>query len=91
MKLKKEKLKKEVKVEESLFRLTKRPEQITEDDIIFHRERKICLVCKKDVSRVNYLCPKCNGLYCIKCTEQLSVSKNKCWVCNEPFNILEPS
>ena len=83
--------KKEVKIEESLFRLTKRPDNITEEDVTFHREKKICLVCKGDVSRINYICPKCSALYCIKCSEELTKLENVCWVCNEPFDPSKPS
>jgi hypothetical protein len=89
---KKEKVKteKDVKIAESLFRLSKRPDTITEEEVIFHREKKICLVCKGDVSRVNYICPKCDALYCIKCSKQLSDLENMCWVCNEPFDEAKP-
>ena len=83
--------KKEVKIEESLFRLTKRPDYITEEEVTFHREKKICLVCKGDVSRINYICPKCSALYCIKCSEELTKLENMCWVCNEPFDPSKPS
>ncbi|MFX1572284.1 MAG: hypothetical protein ACFFB0_06010 [Promethearchaeota archaeon] len=87
----KKKVKKEIKIEDSLFRLTKRPELITEEEVTFHRERKICLVCKGDVSGINYICPKCSALYCIKCSEELSNTENMCWVCNEPFDKSKPS
>jgi len=83
--------KEEVKIKESLFRLTKRPYNITEEDVTFHREKKICLVCKGDVSRINYVCPKCSALYCIKCSEELTKLENVCWVCNEPFDPSIPS
>ena len=75
----------EVKIEESLFRLTKPPDNITEEEVTFHREKLICLACKKGVARINYICPECNVLYCINCAEKLSKLENKCWVCNEPF------
>ncbi len=62
-KKKKEHYVKEIKVEESLFRLYERPIQISEEEVIFHRDRKICLVCKGSVLRLSYICPKCNALY----------------------------
>ncbi len=65
-------------------------EKITEEEISFHLERKICVVCKGDVSRVNYMCPKCNTLYCVNCSEALSNLENMCWVCNEPFDEAKP-
>lgn len=70
-------------------RRTKRV-QITEEEISFHLERKICVVCKGDVSRVNYMCPKCNTLYCVNCSEALSNLENICWVCNEPIDETKP-
>jgi hypothetical protein len=82
--------KKDIKIEESLFRLYERPAQISEEEITFHRERKICLVCKGKVSRVNYICPSCNTLYCIKCSKELSNLENVCWVCNEPIDETKP-
>lgn len=83
-------LREEVKIEESLFRLIKRPDNITEEEVIFHREKKICLACKGIVSRINYICPECNALYCIKCYEELTKLDNICWVCNEPFDPSKP-
>ncbi|MFW9822506.1 MAG: hypothetical protein ACFFE4_06205 [Candidatus Thorarchaeota archaeon] len=88
---KKQRVKKKLQVRESLFRLYERPLQITEAEVTFHRERKICLVCKGDVSRLNYICPKCNALYCNNCSEELSNMENSCWVCNEPFDESKPT
>jgi len=82
--------KKEIKVAESLFRLSKKPEFITEEEITFQKERKICLVCKRELSRVMYTCPKCDALYCINCSDSLSNLENACWVCNTPFNESKP-
>ncbi|MHA1916325.1 MAG: hypothetical protein ACW986_06635 [Promethearchaeota archaeon] len=83
--------KKDIKIEESLFRLYERPDQITEEEITFHREKKICLVCKGKVSGVNYICPSCNALYCINCSKELSNLENVCWVCNEPIDEAKPT
>ena len=85
-----DKLKKEVKIEESLFRLYERPSSITQEEVIFHKERKICLVCKNKVLRVSYICPNCDALYCIKCAEKLTDLENMCWVCDEPFDESKP-
>ncbi|MHA1915969.1 MAG: hypothetical protein ACW97V_16580, partial [Promethearchaeota archaeon] len=67
-KSKEKEIKKEIQVKESLFRLYERPDHITEEEVTFHREKKICLVCKGSVSRLNYICPRCNALYCDKCS-----------------------
>jgi hypothetical protein len=77
-------------LEESLFRLAKRPDHITEEEITFHKERKICLVCKGKVAGVSYICPECDTLYCIKCSDVLSNAENACWVCNHPFDKSKP-
>ncbi|MHA2397291.1 MAG: hypothetical protein ACXADU_00180 [Promethearchaeota archaeon] len=87
---KKKEIVKEIKLKESLFRLYERPDYITEEEVSFHREKKICLVCKGSVSRINYICPKCSALYCDKCSDQLSELENMCWVCDEPFDDTKP-
>ncbi|MFX1325521.1 MAG: hypothetical protein ACFE8N_11220 [Promethearchaeota archaeon] len=92
--LEKQKLKppkEELQIRESLFRLYERPEHINEEEISFLREKKICLVCKGDVSRLSYICPKCNALYCDSCSIELSYLENMCWVCNEPFDESKPT
>ena len=84
--------KKEVKVEEGLFRLLKRPAQITEEDITFHKEQKICLVCKGKVEGYNiFICRSCDVLYCQNCAHALENLENTCWVCNAPIDELKPS
>ena len=85
---------KEVKMEDVLGIFSK-PQKITETEIMFHKEQKICLVCKNKISRLLYMCPECNALYCKKCSEALSTLENACWVCeipideSKPINILE--
>lgn len=81
--------KKEIKVESSLFRLTTRPTQITEEEVTFHREKKICLVCKGKVGGFNtYICTNCNVLYCETCARTLANLENMCWVCD---SVIDPS
>jgi hypothetical protein len=71
--------------------LTERPEEITEEEVPFHRERKICLMCKSKVSRKVNICPECNALYCIKCSDMIENSENAYWVCNAPIDESKPS
>ncbi|MFX1259797.1 MAG: hypothetical protein ACFFAN_18245 [Promethearchaeota archaeon] len=80
----------EIKIQESLFRLTKKPSHITEEEVTFYREKRICLVCKNKVSRINFICPKCSALYCLKCSEELINLENMCWVCDEPIDESKP-
>jgi len=87
----KEKSKKEVRVEESLFRISKRPDQITEEEVSISKEKKICLVCKNELLREIYICPDCKTFYCKKCSKTLSDLENACWVCETPFDVSKPS
>ena len=82
---------KEVRVEGGLIRLTKRPDHITEEEVTFHKEKKICLVCKGKLSRSLYLCPKCDALYCDNCAQALANLENVCWVCDEPLDEAKPT
>ncbi len=77
---------KKVVVKGSIFRITKRPDHLTEEEVSISKEKKICLICKGKVARINYICPECDALYCIKCVEVLSNSENACWVCETPFD-----
>ncbi len=82
---------KHIRFKESLFRITSRPSQITEEEVTISKEKKICLVCKNKVSRLNYICPECDALYCVNCSNALGNAENACWVCNEPFDESKPS
>ncbi len=82
---------KEVKVKESLFRITSRPSQITEEEVSISKEKKICIVCKGKVSKLLYMCPECNTFYCVKCSNALTNTENVCWVCNAPIDESKPS
>ncbi len=68
-----------------------RPKKVSEEEISVSKERKTCLVCKGNLARNNiYLCPGCNTLYCIKCSDTLTTLENECWVCELPFDISKP-
>ncbi|MFX1346114.1 MAG: hypothetical protein ACFFAI_13465 [Promethearchaeota archaeon] len=67
-----------------------KPITITVEEIELYREKGLCLVCKSKVSRLNYVCPKCNVLYCVKCSEALTNLENACWVCETPFDESKP-
>lgn len=91
-KRKEAKTKKDVIIEESLFRISKRPDVITEEEVSVSKERKICLVCKGKLARYNiYICPDCDTFYCEKCAQALETMENACWVCNTPFDKSKPS
>lgn len=75
---------------EEFLRMFTKPEYLTEKEITFYREQKICLVCKSQVSRLTYICPKCDTLYCVKCSDALSKLENACWVCETPIDETKP-
>ena len=82
--------KKEVKVKGDLFRISKRPDQITEEEVSISKEKKICLVCKGRVRHFNvYICD-CDTFYCAKCARALIVLENMCWACSGPIDKSKP-
>jgi hypothetical protein len=68
-----------------------KPTTITVEEIELYREKGLCLVCKSKVSRLNYVCPKCNAFYCVKCSDALTNLENACWVCDTPFDESKPA
>ncbi|MEE9377735.1 MAG: pyridoxamine 5'-phosphate oxidase family protein [Candidatus Lokiarchaeia archaeon] len=75
----------------SSFVLYTRPNRITEEEVIFHIEKKICLVCKKKILKFTYICPECEIFYCMNCSQALVNLENVCWVCNTPIDESKPS
>jgi len=86
------KSKTELKVEGDLFRLIRnRNVEITEEEIIYLKESKKCLVCKGDATGFNiYVCPNCDVLYCQRCARILVERDNACWSCNGPIDKSKP-
>ena len=64
-----------------------KPATITIEEVQLYREKGLCLVCKGKIEGLNYTCPKCNALYCLKCLDVLANSENECWVCETPLAI----
>jgi len=62
-----------------------RPPKISEEEIRFHKELRICLVCKEKIKGFNFMCTDCSALYCKKCSKNLSTTENACWVCDTAF------
>jgi hypothetical protein len=67
-----------------------RPKKLTEEEVMFYKEKKICLVCKGKLERDIYICPGCDALYCKKCSSALRNLENACWVCETSFDITKP-
>ena len=92
VKIKVETTEKEISIEDSIFRIAKRPAQITEEEVTYYREQKICMICKGKVSGFDiFLCPGCETTYHEKCARVLTGSENACWVCNTPIDNSKPS
>ena len=73
-------------------KMLKAPQKITEEEITHYKEKKICLVCKGNIEGFNnYICPKCEVLYCEHCARTLIDLENLCWVCNTPMDESKPS
>jgi hypothetical protein len=69
-----------------------RPKKLTEEEVTFYKEQKICMVCKGKAIGFNiFICSKCDALYCKKCAQKLSDLENACWACDEPFDASKPS
>ena len=62
-----------------------KPATITIEEVQLYREKGLCLVCKGKIEGINYICPKCNALYCLKCLDVLENLENECWVCETTF------
>lgn len=77
------------KFQDFLSMFTK-PKKITEDEVTFYREQKICLVCKGKVGGFNFICSKCDALYCEKCAQALITLENACWVCESAIDESKP-
>ncbi|MHA2186283.1 MAG: hypothetical protein ACXAAI_14915 [Promethearchaeota archaeon] len=82
---------KEILIKDGLFRIRKRPDHITEEEVSISKEKKICLICKGKLSGYNiFVCPYCDAFYCENCARALESLENACWVCNEPIDKAKP-
>lgn len=86
------KIKKERTMKESnVLEMFSRPDNIDLDESNYMRDNKICIVCKKEVSKYAYICSTCEGYYCFNCANALTDIENACWVCNAPFDDSKPT
>ncbi len=94
-KVKKLEIPKELEVRKDEFQeivkiFTKR-RKLTEEEVTVSKEKQICIVCKNEILKANYICPECKTFYCLKCSIALTESENACWVCDTPFDASKPS
>jgi hypothetical protein len=88
----KKKVKRKIITKDSFFRIIERPEHISEEEVTYYREQKICLICKGKVAGFNiFLCPNCEALYHEDCARALSTMENACWVCIDPIDKTKPT
>ena len=80
----------ELEQRKDIFSIFSKPELITEEEVSISKEKRTCLVCKKDLSRDIYICPNCYAFYCKSCSGALSNIENACWVCNTPLDPSKP-
>lgn len=78
------------KTKRDILGIFTRPKKVTEEEISISKEKQICLVCKNEIARQNYICPDCKAFYCIKCSSTLAILENICWVCETPFDSTKP-
>ncbi len=75
-----------------ILEMFSRPQVISIKEITHSKEHKVCLVCKGNLSKLNFFtCSKCAVLYCQNCVRTLGDLENACWVCNKPFYKKKPS
>jgi hypothetical protein len=73
-----------------LLKMFTKPKKVTEEEVSVSKEKKICLVCKGSIMRMNYMCPVCFTFYCPKCYQALTKLENACWSCDEAMDTSKP-
>ena len=64
---------------------------VSDKRVSVYKERKMCLVCKGAIEGFNnYICPKCDSIYCEKCAQALIELENMCWSCELPIDKSKP-
>jgi hypothetical protein len=53
----------------------------TEEEVTTIKEQRMCVVHKGPIAGANFLCPKCETFYCMKCAIALKKNGEKCWSC----------
>jgi parallel beta-helix repeat protein len=85
------KSRKKVRERESEFaELQKIKSELTEEDFLISKERRICLVHKGIIEGMNFVCPSCGALYCVKCYDAVKDLENACWSCGNPLDPQKP-
>ena len=51
------------------------------------KQEFICVVHKGPITGNIYVCPRCQTIYCQKCVSALKENNEKCWSCDQDFNV----
>jgi hypothetical protein len=78
------------KIPLNIIEMFTKPPSLSKQDILFHKEKQLCLVCKNPILGYIYICPKCKALYCAKCSISLTNLENRCWVCDKQIDDSKP-
>ena len=61
--------------------------QKSQSEIDLEKSEFICVVHKGPIDGPIYLCPNCHTLYCVKCANALKETGEKCWSCDQEFQL----
>ena len=78
------------KIPINILDLFTKPPSLSKEDLLFNKEKHLCLVCKNQIIGYTYICPSCKALYCPKCSKSLTDLENSCWVCSSPIDKSKP-
>ena len=78
------------KEKSEVLKVFSRRERVTEEEVSISKEKKICLVCKSNISEHTYVCYDCQSFYCQKCYNALVDLENSCWACNVALDKSKP-
>ena len=67
-----------------------KPKKLTEEEVSISKEKKICLVCKSQISGHTFVCVDCGTFYCNKCYTALTGLENACWACDTALDGTKP-
>ena len=78
-------------LKEESIKVPLKKSEITEEEVSFSKEKKICLVCKGKISGFNiYVCPECEAIYCATCAKAIINLENMCWACDCTIDESQP-
>ncbi len=77
--------------DKELAKLQEQRELLSDEDVVFSKEKHTCLVHKGPIKGYAYICPNCDAYYCPKCTDAVIEIENICWSCGKPLEPSKPS